>query len=142
MFRWTVSLVLLAGAAAVAEPDVASFYEVTTEGTSASLKAGERGKVKIAIKLKGGAHVSDDAPLRIELSSRQGTLEKTRLTLADSLTRRTEGQADHAEPTFEVAFTPAAPGAATVEAKMTFFICTDTLCARQTKSLSIPVEVL
>ena len=37
---------------------------------------------------------------------------------------------------------PAAAGKGTVEAKLTFFICTEQLCARQKKTISVPVEVL
>ncbi len=119
---------------AFAEVDVASFYEVTTEGTTTRLKAGETGKVIISIKVKNGAHVSDEAPLKIELSSKQSKLPKAKLTLADAL--------DPKAPRFEVPFTPTAQGATTVEAQMTFFICTEKLCARQTKHLSLPVEVM
>jgi len=118
-----------------AEVDVASFYDVTTEGTTTKLKAGETGKVIIDIKVKNGAHVSDEAPLKIELSSKQSTLSKDKLTLADAVK-------DSPTPRFEVPFTPTAHGNTTVEAKMTFFICTEKQCARQTKQLSLPVEVM
>ena len=129
-------LMLLAAVPAWAETDVASFYEVTTDGTSTKLKAGETGKVMIAIKAKNGAHVSDEAPLKIELSSAQAKLSKDKLTLADSVAGKKE------DPRFEVPFTPTAHGNGTVEAKMTFFICTEKQCARQVKTLSFPVEVM
>lgn len=119
-----------------AETDIASFYEVTTEGTSTKLKAGETGKVIIAIKSKNGAHISDEAPLKIELSSAQSKLGKDKLTLADSLTAPKE------DPRFEVPFTPTAHGKSSVEAKMTFFVCTEKQCARQVKNLTLPVEVM
>ena len=120
---------------AYAEQDVGNFYEVTTTGTTAKLKAGETGKVIISITAKNGAHVSDEAPLKIELSSKQSKLGKEKLTLTDSKTGA-------ANPRFEVPFTPTAQGPTTVEAKLTFFICTEKLCSRQTKNLSLPVEVM
>lgn len=124
------------------EADPSKFYEVTTSGSTTSLKAGESGKVVIAIKVKDGAHVSDEAPLKIELSSKQSKLAKEKLTHADSLNQKSEGDSDYPDPRFEVAFTPSTQGPTSVEAKLTFFICTEKLCARQTKQLSLPVEVL
>jgi hypothetical protein len=119
-----------------AEIDIASFYEVSTEGTSTQLKAGDTGKVVISIKSKNGAHVSDEAPLKIELSSKQSKLSKEKLTLADSVSPKNE------DPRFEVQFTPTAHGQSSVEAKMTFFICTEKQCARQVKNITLPVEVM
>ena len=137
MMRTLMSvLMLVAALPAWAETDLASFYEVTTEGTSTKLKAGETGKVIIAIKSKNGAHVSDEAPLKIELTSKQSKLSKDKLTLADSLNAKKE------DPRFEVPFTPTAHGSSSVEAKLTFFICTEKLCSRQVKNLSFPVEVM
>ena len=135
-------LMLLSVMSARAETDVASFYEVTTQGSSTKLKAGEVGKVVIAIKAKNGAHVSDEAPLRIELSSKESALEKQKLTLADAVNPKKDGEGNYPDPRFEVNFTPSSHGPTTVEAKMTFFICTEKLCSRQTKNLTFPVEVM
>lgn len=139
--RMSFVVSLLVGACALAQPDVASMYDVSTEGTTATLKAGERGRVVISIHAKNGAHVSDEAPLRIELSSKESKLEKEKLTLSDSLNRKKEGATEYPDPRFEVGFTPTAQGKTTVNAKMTFFICTEKLCSRQTKTLTFPVEV-
>ena len=135
-------LMLVCAVPAWAEADIASLYEVTTDGTSTKLKAGETGKLVISIKAKNGAHVSDEAPLKIELSSRQSTLTKDKLTLADSLNPKKQGETNYPNPRFEVPFTPTAHGPATLEAKMTFFICTEKLCSRQVKNLTLPVEVM
>ena len=131
-----VVLLVMAALPAWAESDIESFYEVTTEGTTTKLKAGETGKVIISIKSKNGAHVSDEAPLKIELSSKQAKLSKEKLTLADSVAPKKE------DPRFEVPFTPTAHGRSSVEAKMTFFICTEKQCSRQVKNLTFPVEVM
>ncbi len=127
-------------AAFAGEEDPARLYEVTTEGTSSKVKAGEKGKVVIEIRAKAGAHVSDQAPLKIELSGKQVTPEKQKLTLADSVGKKAAGQ-EYANPKFEVPFATAAAGSGAVEAKLTFFICTEKICARQQKQLSLPVEV-
>jgi hypothetical protein len=142
MKRLVVMVVSMTAVASFAgDPDVTSLYDVKTDGTSASLKAGEKGKIVIAIKAKNGAHVSDEAPLRIELSSKDAKLEKEKLTLADSLVKKAEGSAEFPDPRFEVGFVPSGTGKASVDAKMTFFICTDKVCARQTKTLSFPVTL-
>ncbi len=136
-----VGLSLVAASALAAEPDISALYEVSSEGTTSSLKPGEKGKVILSIKAKNGAHVSDEAPLRIELSSKEATLDKQKLTLADSLAKKPEGATEYPDPRFEVGFTPTAHGKSSIEAKMTFFICTEKVCARQTRTLTFPVTV-
>ncbi len=137
----TLVALSLAGLAAAQSTDVAALYDVSTEGTSTAVKNGQKGKVVLSIKAKGGAHVSDEAPLKIELSGKQLTLDKSKLTLADSLTQKKAGSAEYPNPQFEVGFMPTAIGKASVDAKLTFFICTDKVCARQSKTLSLPVEI-
>ena len=141
--RLVLALVLLSIPAFAAEEEtVEKYYEVMTTGSTTRLKAGETGKIVISIKVKNGAHVSDEAPLKIELSSRESSISKQKLTLADSLNPKKEGEKDYPDPKFEVPFTPATQGPTSVEAKMTFFICTEKLCSRQTRQLSFPVEVM
>ena len=135
-----VFLSLLAVACFAQAPDVAGLYDVTTEGSSSQVKLGEKGKLVIEFKTKPGSHISDEAPLKIELSGKQAKPEKTRLTAADSVAKKVEGK-EFVDPKFEVPFTVAAAGKASVEAKLTFFICTDKVCARQQKTLTVPVDV-
>ncbi|MDQ3265795.1 MAG: hypothetical protein M3Y59_19430 [Myxococcota bacterium] len=121
-------------------PDPASLYEVKTEVASARVEAGEKARLLISITAKQGAHVSDEAPLRLELSGTNATPEKARLTLADSLEKPTPGQ-KYPNPRFEAVYTAVTPGQGTLDANLTFFICTDTLCARQVKKLSVPLTI-
>jgi hypothetical protein len=134
MMRVLMSVLTLLAVPAWAQADTNSLYEITTEGTSTKLKAGDTGKVVISIKVKDGAHVSDEAPLKIELSSKQSSLAKEKLTLADAL--------DKNAPRFEVPFTPKTQGPTSIEAKMTFYVCTEKQCLKQTRTLSMPVEVM
>ncbi len=127
--------------ALAAEVDPASLYEVSTEGTSAQVKAGEQGTFVLAIKSKAGAHVSDEAPLKLEVKGVRLTPAKEKLALSDSVAKKAEGQ-EFADPRFEVPFTAAAAGKGSVDARLTFFICTEKICARQQKTFSLPVEVL
>ena len=131
---------LLATACFAQAPDVASLYDVTTDGSSQAVKVGEKGKLVIEFHTKPGSHISGEAPLKIELSAKAAKLEKEKLTGADSVAKKAEGK-DYVDPKFEVPFTAAAAGKASVDAKLTFFICTDKVCARQQKTLSVPVVV-
>lgn len=133
--------VLMVGCGVHAEANPQDQYEVSTEGTSVKVKAGEKGKLVIEIRPKAGAHVSDEAPLKIELSSKESKLDASKLGYKDSVGKKKQGE-DYATPRFEIGFTPSAQGKTTLEAKMTFFICTASQCARQTKNLSVPVDVM
>jgi hypothetical protein len=122
------------------EVDPSTLYEVSTEGTSTRVKAGEKGVFVLSIKSKAGAHVSDEAPLKLQVKGSQLTPAKEQLGRGDSVAKKAEGQA-FVDPRFEVPFTAAAVGKGTLDAKLTFFICTEKICARQQKTFSIPVEV-
>lgn len=137
------ALVTLAWTQAHAEGQVdpTTLYEVSTEGTSAKVKAGEQGVFVLSIKSKQGAHVSDEAPLKLELKGTQVSPAQEKLTLKDSVAKKAAGQ-QYADPRFEVPFKAQAAGKGTLEAKLTFFICSEQLCSRQQKTFSLPVEVL
>jgi hypothetical protein len=95
----------------------------------------------LSIKSKSGAHVSDEAPLKLELKGTQLTPAQEKLALKDSVAKKAEGQ-QYADPRFEVPFKATAAGKGALDAKLTFFICSEKLCARQQKTFSIPVAVL
>jgi hypothetical protein len=135
-----VTLVSCRAAYAADDADPATLYELKTDGSSTKVKAGEKGKVVIEIRAKAGAHVSDQAPLKIELSGKDVAPEKQKLTLADSVAKKEAGQ-EYANPRFEVPFATTAAAKGSVDAKVTFFICTDKICSRQQKQLTVPVEV-
>jgi hypothetical protein len=135
-----VGLLVSGVAMAVEDVDPASLYELRTEGTSAAVRSGEQGRFVLTIRTRPEAHVSDEAPLKLELKGQKVEVAKARLSLADSVGKKAEGQA-YTEPRFEVPFTASEAGTGAVDAKLTFFICTDTLCARQQRTLSVPVQV-
>ncbi|MCY1077159.1 hypothetical protein [Archangium lansingense] len=137
------ALVALASTQVQAEGQVdpTTLYEVSTEGTSTKVKAGEQGVFVLSIKSKQGAHVSDEAPLKLELKGTQLTPAQEKLALKDSVAKKAQGQ-QFVDPRFEVPFKATAAGKGTLDAKLTFFICTENLCARQQKTFSLPVEVL
>lgn len=131
--RAVAAACLWAGAVCAQEEDLSSLYDVSTTGTP-RVKAGEKGKLVLAIQPKGGAHISDEAPLKVELASTRLKLDKQKLSRPDAAPGPT--------PRFEVAFTGEAAGKGSVDAKVTFFLCTEKICSKQQKSVSLPVDVL
>ena len=102
---------------------------------------GKPGTFVLEIQSLKGAHVSDEAPLRIQLSgSGPVTPAKTQLVYGDSV-RKPSATVKYPDPRFEVPLSVTGKGPGTVEAKVTFFICTDDACLRQQKTLSVPVTV-
>jgi hypothetical protein len=142
LFRTVVvPSVLVASLAFAAEVDPTTLYKVTTEGTTSKVPAGKKGTLILEIQSLKGAHVSDEAPLRIQLSGTGAvTPEKTQLVYGDSV-RKPSGTTKYPDPRFEVPLAAQGTGPGTVEAKMTFFVCTEQLCLRQQKTLSVPVTV-
>ena len=136
----SVLLLTAAATAWAADPDPASLYVLTTDGSSAALKAGQPGTFVLFIKTVPGAHISPDAPLKLTLTGSGGVEPgKAVLGRADAQSvRKPDGAAD---PRFEVPLTASVKGRGAVEAKLTFFVCTETLCARQQKTLSVPLTV-
>ena len=128
MFATALIIVALAQA-----PDPSSLYDMSTDGSTASVKAGEKGKLVLEIRTKDGSHVSEEAPMKIELSGKGVALEKQQLTLSDAVTKT---------PRFEVPFSTKEKGKSQVDAKLTFFICTEKVCARQQKTLTVAVDVI
>ena len=136
-----VPAVLVASLALAAEVDPTTLYKVTTEGTTSKVAPGKKGTLILEIQSLKGAHVSDEAPLRIQLSGTGAvTPEKTQLVYGDSM-RKPSGSMKYPDPRFEVPLATQGKGPGTVEAKMTFFVCTEQLCLRQQKTLSVPVTV-
>lgn len=120
--------------------DPRTLYEITSPTSAQRVKAGSKGSVAVAIKTKNGSHVSGEAPFKLEVSGKGVKPEKERLSLADAVDKRPvdNGVAD---PRWEIAFLAPSPGHGEVDAKLTFFICTEKICARQQKTVSIPVDV-
>lgn len=137
-----LAVAALWGASAhAADPDPATLYELSTQGSTSKLKAGEKGTFVLQIRSKEGAHVSDEAPLKLEVAGRNVKVQKSKLTLSDSVAAKPAGQ-KYVDPRFEIPVVAESSGKGSVDGKLTFFICTDRICARQQKSVSVPIEVL
>lgn len=139
--RLLVAGVLVSSLVLAAEVDPTTLYRVTTEGTTAKVAPGKKGTLVLEIQSLKGAHVSDEAPLRIQLTGSGAVApEKTQLVYADSV-RKPSASVKYPDPRFEVPLAAQGKGPGTVEAKMVFFVCTAEACLRQQKMLSVPVTV-
>jgi hypothetical protein len=134
------ALALLAAPALAADdPAVAAAqaYTLDTSPSTASTKVGEAGKLVVVIKPKAPEwHVHPQAPLKIHFDVPPALkLQKTDLGRKDAVDPKAE------EPRFEAAYVAAAPGAQQAKANVDFFICSDTACVKQARSVPITVSV-
>lgn len=124
------------GRAADPAAEAAASYRIETTGTTASLKAGEKGTFVLSIVPVAKVHVHPQAPLKIALEATPGLkLEKTSLGKADPVDPKAEGRR------FEVPFLAQAAGKQEARAKVDFFICSDQWCVKQVRDVTASVEV-
>ena len=135
-----LGLALLAAPALAAEDPgsaAAQAYTLDTTPSTTSAKVGEPGKLVVVIKPKAPSwHVHPQAPLKIRFDAPPALkLEKTDLGRRDAVDPKAE------EPRFEAPFVAAAAGAQQAKANVDFFICSDTACVKQSRMLTIAVNV-
>lgn len=131
------ALLALAGPALAADPgaEAARAYALDTAGTTGSVKAGQPGKLVVAIKpTAAGWHVHPQAPLKVRFEG-PAALKIERAELS----RRDAANAGAEAPRFETPFVAAAPGRYEAKANVDFFICSDQACVKQTRAVALPV---
>ena len=131
---------LLAAPALAAEDPAASAaqaYTLDTSPSTSAAKVGDPGKLVVVIRPKAPTwHVHPQAPLKIKFDAPPALkLEKADLGRRDAVDPKAE------EPRFEAPFVAAAAGAQQAKANVDFFICSDTACVKQTRTLAIAVNV-
>jgi hypothetical protein len=137
----SATLAALAAAPALAAEDpaaaAAQAYTIDTSPSTSTAKVGDPGKLVVVIKPKAPAwHVHPQAPLKIKFEAPPALkLEKADLGRRDAVDPKAE------EPRFEAPFVAAATGAQQAKANVDFFICSDTACVKQQKTVSIAVAV-
>jgi hypothetical protein len=118
-----------------AAEQAASAYKIETT-SSLKLKKGEKGDAHVTIVPRSDAHVSPDAPLSMSLSSGPAIkLAKTKLGRGDGTATPRQGV------DFTIPVTAAASGKDEVKGQLSFFICTEKLCERQKRDVTVPVTV-
>lgn len=125
-------MLLLALTLLAAPPDVANTYKLEAPRVL-KVKKGAAASAKIEVVPRSDAHVSPDAPISLTVSGDGVTLPKTKLGRPDAKETAAKGVE------FDVPFTAQSPGQ--VKGSLTFFICTDKLCERQKRDVSVAVEV-
>jgi hypothetical protein len=118
-----------------AAPDVSGTYRIETTKV-VKVKKGETGHAKVEVVPRSDAHVSPDAPISLAVTSGPTlTLAKQKLGRPDARSTQAKGVE------FDIPFTAAAAGTDEVKGTLSFFICTEKLCERQTQQIATAVEV-
>lgn len=141
MSRLLIPVLLLLSTSALAEEvDPQTLYSLETGKSSGELKKGETGRFVLELVPSEGAYISASTPFRL-------VLEGDKVKPASSTLRIQDAQQGPAstppQPVarFEVPLVAEAVGEGSVRAKVTFFICTSTLCLRQERELTVQVKV-
>jgi hypothetical protein len=137
-----IALAALALAAAVPALAVdgasaASTYRVVTDGSSLTLRVGEKGRVVVVVDpLEKGIHVNRDFPLKYKVEPTSGLrVEKNEWKRGDAVDPGAEN------PRFEIPVVAVAKGAQQVAVQMRFAICSDSWCVPQTKAVTVAIDV-
>ena len=130
---------LLAVPVLAADPgaEAAKAYTIDTSGSTATVKAGEQGKLAVTIKpTAAGWHVHPQAPMKVKFEAPPTVkLAKAELGRKDLPDPKAE------QPRFETSFVASAAGAQDAKATVDFFVCSDTACVKQVRTVPIPVKV-
>ncbi len=140
MNRIPLAILALALALPVRATDgasAASTYKIVTDGSSRTLKVGEKGRVVVAVEpLEKGIHVNREFPLKYKVEPSAGLkVDKVEWKRADAV----DPGADN--PRFDIPVSATAKGAQQVAVQMRFAICSDAWCVPQTRTVTVPVEV-
>ncbi len=132
----TALLLVMPAAAEDKKAPTKDDYEIDVSKTTAELQVGQSGTLVVHIKAKNGLKVHPQAPLEVKLTTSAGlTTEKNKLG------RKQAKQQDAESPELSTGMTGRAAGAQTVEASLSFFLCSDTWCQRVTDKKTIAVKV-
>ncbi len=110
-------------------------YTLDLSKTSKAVKSGASGRFHLKIAAGEGFKVSPEAPLKIGLAGDELKLAKRSLRHEDAKDP-TSGS-----PEFEVAFKAQAAGTHALVVDVSFFVCDDKLCERQSEKVTVPIEV-
>jgi hypothetical protein len=130
-----LALVLAAAPVSAQTDDAARAYTIETT-PKLTLKKGATGEAKVTVVPRSDAHVSPDAPISMTLTGGSSVeLPKQKLGRADAKETANKGVE------FAIPVVAKAGGKDEVKGQLSFFICTDKLCERQKRDVSVPVTV-
>lgn len=106
------------------------------DGTAApeGLAAGKKSVVTVEIKLKPGGHFSDGSPMSASLQPANLRIERAELSRTDAVVGTDAAR-------FDIPVIPVTSGPASLDADLTYYVCTATSCIRENRHLTIPLLV-
>ena len=111
-------------------------YQLDTSGTDAKIKAGGVGTFSLVVKPKNGKKVHPDAPFEVTFKDPKGVRPaKNKLGRNDLVDKAAKS------PEVRTTLKGDKAGATTLEASVSFFLCTDAWCQRMTDRVSVPITV-
>ena len=116
--------ILLSGSLAMAAEDTSELYDLVyqVEGNVASGKAGA---CSLTITPKGKQTLKTNTPFKAMVKGSDGVaVSKDKYTAKDFVDEKTPAK------TIKTEFTPSKAGEGSVNADLTFFLCTDEICKR------------
>lgn len=124
------------GAPAAEDKATKDDYELDTSGTDGKLKAGSEGKFSLVVKPKNGKKVHPDAPFEVTFKDPKNVRPaKNKLGRADVVDKAAKA------PEVQTKLKADKAGDATLEASVSFFLCTDAWCQRMTDRVSVAITV-
>jgi len=125
-------LPLAAGATAARAAE--SLYEITK--VEPKVAVGATGTASLTIKVKGGWHVNDEAPISVALTTPAGvTVKKAKLTRADLAASSKESAR------FDIPVSATEAGKKTIGAEAHFVLCQEQACKPVKETVTLAIEV-
>jgi hypothetical protein len=125
-------LSLAAGAASARAAE--SLYEITK--VEPKVVVGTTGTASLTIKVKGGWHVNDEAPISVALTTPAGvTVKKAKLTRVDLAASSKESAR------FDIPVSATEAGKKTIGAEAHFVLCQEQACKPVKETVTLAIEV-
>jgi len=129
-----LALAVLLAAGATAARAAESLYEITKVEPKVAL--GATGTASLTIKVKGGWHVNDEAPISLALTTPAGvTVKKEKLTRADLAASSKESAR------FDIPVSATETGKKTIGAEAHFVLCQEQACKPVKETVTLAIEV-
>jgi len=127
-----VPLSLAAGATSARAAE--SLYEITK--VEPKVAVGATGTASLTIKVKGGWHVNDEAPISVALTTPAGvTVKKEKLTRADLAASSKESAR------FDIPVSATEAGKKTIGVEAHFVLCQEQACKPVKETVTLAIEV-
>ncbi len=111
-------------------------YELDTGGTDKTVKVGKDGAFSLVVRPKNGKKVHGEAPLEVVFKDPKGVKPgKMKLGRGDVADKTA------AAPELRTTLRGEKAGATTLEATVSFFLCTDSWCQRMSDKIAVPITV-